>query len=117
MSVKKAKKFICLFLAALLVCALGGCSAMRGRTDRYDGYTVRTEKAREERDEPRAQAPARASDSGEAQDYVLNKSSHKFHDPDCSGALDIKEKNRWDYRGTRQSVVDMGYEPCKICNP
>ena len=61
--------------------------------------------------------PTRATDGGAAEDYVLNKSSMKFHYPDCSGAKEIKPSNRWDYHGTRQSVLDMGYVPCKICDP
>lgn len=50
-------------------------------------------------------------------DYVLNKNTHKFHYPWCSSASDIKPKNRWDYTGTREEIINMGYQPCKRCNP
>lgn len=50
-------------------------------------------------------------------DYVINTSTLKFHKPGCSSVDDIDEGNRWDYHGTYQSVVDMGYTPCKRCNP
>lgn len=50
-------------------------------------------------------------------DYVLNKNTHKFHHTWCSSADDIKTKNRWDYNGTREEIIGMGYEPCKRCNP
>ncbi len=49
--------------------------------------------------------------------YVLNTSSHKFHDPSCKSVNDIKEKNRTDYTGTREDLIEMGYSPCKRCNP
>lgn len=49
--------------------------------------------------------------------YVANKNTKKFHYPTCSSADDIKEKNRWDFTGDRQELIDQGYAPCKRCNP
>ena len=49
--------------------------------------------------------------------YVLNKNTMKFHYPSCSSVKDIKDENRWDYTGTREDIIDMGYDPCKRCNP
>lgn len=49
--------------------------------------------------------------------YVINRNTGKFHYPTCRSVKDIKEKNRWDYSGTREEVISMGYEPCKQCNP
>ncbi len=56
-------------------------------------------------------------DEPEVRDYVLNKNTMKFHDPSCKSAGQIKEKNRVDYTGTREEIIEMGYEPCKNCNP
>ena len=109
------KACITVFCIALLL-ALCACGSTRGRTDQYDGYTVRTEKSRDS-ELPSPEPVTRAADSDAQEDYVLNRGSMKFHYPDCKGAEEIKEQNRWTYRGTRQSVLDMGYEPCKICNP
>jgi len=53
----------------------------------------------------------------EVHQYVLNKNSKKFHNPDCSGAASISPKNREDYTGTRQELLNQGYSPCKTCNP
>ena len=53
----------------------------------------------------------------EEQTYVLNKNTHKFHRPDCSGAADIKEKNREEFTGTREEVIKQGYQPCTKCKP
>ncbi len=49
--------------------------------------------------------------------YVANKNTKKFHRPDCSSVKDIKESNRWDFTGTREELIEMGYVPCKRCNP
>lgn len=51
--------------------------------------------------------------------YILNTSSEKYHLPDCSGAKTISEKNRLDYYGTLEELIDgyPSYKPCGICNP
>jgi competence protein ComEC len=49
--------------------------------------------------------------------YIINKSSKKFHFPDCSGVQDMKEINKLEYTGSRQELIDKGYTPCGICNP
>lgn len=55
--------------------------------------------------------------SAEAVTYILNTNSKKFHLESCSGAEDIKESNRSEYTGTRDELINKGYEPCKTCNP
>ena len=49
--------------------------------------------------------------------YVVNTNTGKFHYPSCSSAKQIKSKNRWDYDGSRDELIGMGYVPCKRCNP
>ncbi|MBQ7718845.1 MAG: DNA/RNA non-specific endonuclease [Clostridia bacterium] len=48
--------------------------------------------------------------------YVGNKSSKKFHLPSCTGAKNIKDKNKI-YFTNCEEAVSQGYEPCGICNP
>ena len=57
--------------------------------------------------------------TGESTDstYILNTSSKKFHNPDCSGAATIKEQNKQTYTGSRDDLIAEGYSPCGICNP
>lgn len=50
-------------------------------------------------------------------DYVLNTNSKKFHVADCESVSDIKEKNKETFTGVRSDAIDMGYEPCKRCDP
>ena len=65
------------------------------------------------------QAPA--ADSGtaqpEAQAYVLNTNTHKFHYPWCPSVKRIKDKNRQDYTGTRDELIAQGFDPCGRCTP
>lgn len=51
------------------------------------------------------------------QHYVLNTNTKKFHYPDCRSVKKMKDKNRKDYTGTRDEVIEMGFVPCKNCNP
>ena len=49
--------------------------------------------------------------------YVLNTNTKKFHYPSCKSVNQMKKKNRKDFTGTRTEVIEMGYVPCKNCNP
>lgn len=83
---------------------------------RQNGDTVPYSRtgAAETRSAQSTQTPAPVQNG---RDYVLNKNTHKFHYPSCSSADDIKPQNRWDYNGTREEIIAMGYEPCKRCKP
>jgi len=66
-------------------------------------------------------APEIISDVTRAMDpnstYVLNVKSKKFHLPDCDSVDDIYFMNRKEYTGTRSDLIEMGYMPCRRCNP
>ena len=49
--------------------------------------------------------------------YILNKNTHKFHNPDCPSVGQMSEKNKEVYVGTRDEIIAMGYEPCERCYP
>lgn len=49
--------------------------------------------------------------------YIINTNSGKFHLPSCSSVSDMKDKNKIEFTGTREEVVNMGYEPCGSCKP
>lgn len=49
--------------------------------------------------------------------YILNNRTHKFHRPGCSSAARISDRNREEYTGSRNSLIDDGYSPCMRCNP
>lgn len=48
--------------------------------------------------------------------YVLNKSGHTFHRPDCPYVLKANETGLelgYDY----ENIINNGYKPCSYCNP
>lgn len=49
--------------------------------------------------------------------YVLNINTKRFHLPGCQSVIDMKEKNRRDFYGSRDELIEMGYKPCGSCNP
>ena len=54
---------------------------------------------------------------GESTMYIMNTNTHKFHYPSCSSVGDMKEKNKKEYQGNREDLIQQGYDPCKRCNP
>ena len=49
--------------------------------------------------------------------YVLNTNTYRFHLPDCQSVQDMNEKNREEFFGTREELIEDGYIPCGRCNP
>ena len=49
--------------------------------------------------------------------YVLNTKSKKFHKTDCLATVTLAADNREHLIGTRDEAINMGYIPCKMCNP
>lgn len=49
--------------------------------------------------------------------YILNTNTYKFHEAYCSKAKSIKDSNRAEYSGTREELIQRGYEPCSVCQP
>ncbi len=61
--------------------------------------------------------PVTTQTSTEQKTYILNVNSKRFHNPNCSGVADISEKNKKEFVGTRDELIQMGYQPCGTCNP
>lgn len=59
-------------------------------------------------------APAK---NGKKQDYVLNTNTRKFHLPSCGSVQDMDNKNRADFTGKREVLIEQGYTPCSRCKP
>ena len=53
----------------------------------------------------------------EEEHYILNTKSQKFHLPECSSVDDMSESNKKEYYGTREELIEQGYEPCGNCHP
>lgn len=52
-----------------------------------------------------------------AQAYILNTNTKKFHLPTCQSAVTMNSSNRQSITENRATLITMGYEPCKQCNP
>ena len=57
------------------------------------------------------------SDTGKESTYILNTSSRKFHKPDCGSVETISPSNKKSYTGTREELINQGYEACGKCKP
>ena len=57
--------------------------------------------------------PIESSETSESSEnlYVITPSGKKYHYPTCRTVKNIKEYL------TKEEAEQMGYEPCKICNP
>ena len=49
--------------------------------------------------------------------YVININSGKFHYPSCNGVQSMNVSNRDDFYGSRDELIEKGYEPCGSCDP
>ena len=50
-------------------------------------------------------------------DYIANKSSKKFHLPDCRHVTNMSEANKEYFTATREEMIANGYSPCGTCKP
>ena len=65
-----------------------------------------------------SRGPAGGSgNSQEQRDYVVNVRSRIFHHPYCDSVKKMKEKNKQNFTGQRDQLIDKGYKPCQNCNP
>ncbi len=49
--------------------------------------------------------------------YVINTKTGKFHRPECESVQDMKANNREESSGTREELLEQGYQPCGRCKP
>lgn len=61
--------------------------------------------------------PVEIPETGENITYVLNKNSKKFHYPSCKSAAKIAEHNYGETTGTRDELIERGFDPCGNCDP
>lgn len=49
--------------------------------------------------------------------YILNIGSYKFHKPECESVADMGKRNQKTSDLSREEIIEMGYSPCKRCEP
>ena len=67
--------------------------------------------------EPETELSSETATGEPTVNYIANTKTKKFHYPDCSSVSDMKESNKWYFTGTRDELIEQGYQPCKRCNP
>ncbi len=67
-------------------------------------------------DETTHSAPP-AEEEAVSADYFMNTNTTKFHYPSCSSVSDMKEKNKKEFTGSRDELINMSYHPCGRCHP
>lgn len=55
--------------------------------------------------------------NGKKGNYVLNINTKKFHYDSCSAVESMAQNNKKYVNDSRESIINQGYSPCKICNP
>lgn len=63
------------------------------------------------------EVPTQDGQSGDAQTYVLNTSSKKFHMESCANGQNISPSNQDTFTGSRGLLVQNGYTPAGCCDP
>ena len=48
---------------------------------------------------------------------MCNTNTKRFHYMSCSSVDQMADKNKKEFTGDRQELIDSGYDPCKRCNP
>ena len=59
--------------------------------------------------------PQIVESADEISDFIVNKSSRKFHLTTCSSVDDMSGFNRAEFHGTIHELKDLEYEPCHRC--
>ena len=65
----------------------------------------------------RASTNSGSSEGTNAQTYILNTNTMKFHNPYCKSVKQMKDKNKAEFSGTRDELIARGYDPCGNCHP
>ncbi len=118
---------VCLFrtdLQGTVTCTSDGssvsfCVSRNRDADVYNGLggTSTTEPPTQATTEPPEAQPVETQPEQEGTDYILNINSMKFHTMTCQWGLKTSEKNRRDYTGSREDLIEQGYTPCGSCHP
>ena len=111
---KKKRRWIWVAVGVLLV--LGAIASCNNKSAAPAEASPTPTVAATPNDEPsKSQPQAAAEVTPRVYTFILNTSTHKYHDSKCSTLKDLKDENREEFTGTREEVEAMGYEPCGRC--
>lgn len=113
------KLILALTLAVLLACSAVPCfaaSTLEKNLDTIESY-IKNPKSVSKDNALRALDWVRDYIGSSEETFVVNIGTKKFHRPSCRYAMTISNENRQERTGTREELIEEGYEPCKNCNP
>ncbi len=67
--------------------------------------------------EKQQNAQSASTEASKESTYILNTNTKKFHKPSCSSVKQMSDKNKQEYTGVRDDLIEQGYSPCGNCNP
>lgn len=99
-----------------------GSAAQSGDPDKESGQTGKDEAVEDKkvRDNSVPDRSLEGEQGGSAigeWKYIVNVSSMKFHWPGCESVQKMSRKNTQGFNGSREELIEMGYTPCKNCDP
>lgn len=115
------KKWVSVFFACITLLSMPVfvCAQEAYLTDDLSVYLAEcsTEELLEFQDLLRMELLRRKYDDQIEQTWIVNINTDKFHRLTCKSVKTIKEKNRFDYTGSRELLIMLGFEPCSRCQP
>lgn len=83
----------------------------------YVNTEMVVEQTQEKEDsKPQTEKPTQKENTTTYASYVGNKNSKKLHLSTCQSVTDMNEKNKV-FFDSKKEALDLGYTPCKNCNP
>ncbi len=114
------KRIILLFGVLLtVVCVLFSCGsdAVVSTISEYDIFVYSDLESSDTEEVESSSDEANEDSNNEEFEYVLNKSTRKFHYPDCRSVKLMKEENTLYQLGERDAIIYRGFSPCQHCMP
>lgn len=59
----------------------------------------------------------KSSRSAKESTYILNTNNKKFHKPSCKSVAQMNKENKEKFTGSREKLIEQGYDPCGNCKP
>lgn len=109
-----------------IICTSNGSSvsfyvSRNANADTFGGIgdnSTETQPTQPEQTEPTESVATEPPETGGAViSYILNINSYVFHCPDCVSVSKMSDKNKQEYTGTREELIEQGFKPCANCDP
>ncbi len=101
----------------IMINYLTGDSRLNEDADKLPDTSGKNEADRENQEENENNDSEEDVNANEKKTYILNTNRKLIHWPTCSSVPKISNSNKNVFTGTKQSLIDQGYQSCDICKP